>query len=217
MSYSTLPQLGWLVPAVRPASTNPALATSAEDFSSVLCNGFGFVNADQKSCRDSVAPLGAGAVHLRYNCRDNTFWILTYVFSDIFMSNNTNMLFTVDKCGTTCGASDNKFVQYSGTAAGATCSKTCTAACLTTPDCWWCQNIWPIIDDGKWVGYLSQDHFTLAADSTLTSGTMMVHIDFGVTASDTTKTASSSNNVVPGTGVACFSCASKCFPMLAVS
>jgi hypothetical protein len=63
--------------------------TTADDFYSLQCNGWGNVNADRDECvkvKGNVPPYPVetgfryGATHLRYDCTTKSLWVLTYVF-----------------------------------------------------------------------------------------------------------------------------------------
>jgi len=181
-----------------------------------MCNSFGNTNPDRKTCA-TTPTAGAGATHIRYDCSTGggTFWLLTYVWSDIYFDRTPDNMWVVNKCGATCAANDNKFVKYpsSGSAAAsggcaATCPRTCDAA---STSCWCCQNLWPIIDGtAGWIGFMARVSFNLAPGSTVSSDNMMVHFDWGTSQGSTANTGSTSNGQT-GTGSAgvCFSCAGE--------
>lgn len=82
--------LGWSVPPTRPNHLdNISPVTTADDFYSLQCNGWGNVNADRDECvkvKGNVPPYPVetgfryGATHLRYDCTTKSLWVLTYVF-----------------------------------------------------------------------------------------------------------------------------------------
>jgi hypothetical protein len=71
--------MGWDVKA-RTAGANSA----STSLYSVLCNSFGNVLPDRRTCDAGAAPVGEA--HVRYDCTDKTFWILTYVYSNFYFN-----------------------------------------------------------------------------------------------------------------------------------
>lgn len=111
-----------------------------------------------------------------------------------------------------CTASENKYLIYSGTAAGGTCGRTCPKACASgQTSCWCCQDMWPIVDGAAgWVGYLAKVTFSLQPATTVSSDTMMVHVDWGMTADSRTQTGSSANGDAGSAPAGiCFDCSRK--------
>lgn len=198
VQFSALANLNWKVPvgvngmAERPTSvnymnySNRLSATSPNDFFSVMCNGFGEVVApNRQSCFQSEQPSQVkGAIHIRYDCANNTMWFLTYAFKDITFGTQLGNLWirTCDTEANDCrGGGGGKFVQFASTVSGTPtpldqaanlkCASTCTnAICSTksgTTTCPWCCNkIWGIVDTDQggqptWIGYMVKVNFAL--------------------------------------------------------
>lgn len=87
--------LGWSTPSTRPNHDDDITSiVNADDFYSLMCNGWGNVNADRDECikvKGNKAPYPPeigfryGATHVRYSCTDKALWVLTYAFA---VSNN---------------------------------------------------------------------------------------------------------------------------------
>lgn len=106
----------------------------------------------------------------------------------------------------TCGGGDKKYLLYGGTSTSGSCGATCPNACTTRTQtsCWCCQDMWPVFDGTAWVGYMAKVSITLAAGSTVSSDTMMVHTNWGTTAS-TGETGTTASGQGASAGI-CFDC-----------
>lgn len=106
--YSALRGLGWGVPASR-ASTATAATTAANssDFWSVACQKG--VKAERTSC--TTANDLAGAVHVRYNCTDASFWVLVYSLADIKYGTTSADMWAANQCGDFCDSKDTAFLR----------------------------------------------------------------------------------------------------------
>lgn len=93
-----------------------------------------------------------------------------------------------------------RFLKYKtgGTVSSGGCDNTCTA----DPTKWCCMNVWPVTDNGVWIGWLGQASFALAANDTTSSDQFMAHLAWG-DATQTPTTGSSYNPVNTGLCLSC--------------
>lgn len=173
------------------------------------CNSFGNVGASRTSCitTDTSSKL-VGASHMRYDCADKSFWVLTYAFTDIGFSTSTGDMWINTDCGTCNSAGGQKEILYSGGATSGDCSSTpCTAATCSSSSCSVCCNdMWPVIDNGRWVGYLAKAHFGLPSGAVAAWDTVLVHWDWSKNANATNGANTASSSTASGAPGACWQC-----------
>jgi hypothetical protein len=211
VSYSSLRALGWdSLPARRSRKDKTDSATGSVDFWSVLCSGYAKHSSDWKACKQADRPRGVGATHIRYDCTDNTFWMLMYVWDGIVMSTNASDLWAVNSCGPACTPSDAAFLQFQTDGTGGSCGTTCSSATnSSSSSC--CRDVWPVTDGtAGWVGWLAKGSFNLTNSSTVFHDRVMVSMCWGDTCANATLTASTPNGYSSSSSPGiCFSCAGE--------
>lgn len=153
------------------------------------------------SCPTVLSGAGCicryGITHIRYSCDAKTWWLLTYALTDrVYNTDPSNMW--VGVCigagGSPCDqgggeqALDFKW-GYSGTQADGDCSlnqlaatstcptTTCIAGTTTTPpNCpWCCTNMWAVLDNNVWVGYMVKFSFEVPTTLSTTYSRLSIH------------------------------------------
>jgi hypothetical protein len=93
----------------------------------VICNSQNdSVNKDRRSCKNAPGSNGqprdqVGEVHVRYDCGERTFWVLSFVYSNYTFDQTTDDMWAVNRCVATPSSSgscappnqNNKFMQVS--------------------------------------------------------------------------------------------------------
>jgi len=183
------------------------------------CNSFGNVAASRTSCitTDSSSTL-VGAAHMHYDCVDKSFWVLTYAFTDIGFSNSVNDMWINTDCGACDSAAGPKEIAYSGDATSGNCASTpCTAATCSGSSCSVCCNdMWPVIDNGRWVGYLAKAHFGLPSGALAAWDSVLVHWDWTSSPSVLTGTNTASSSTASGAPGACWQCSGEGLTIMGV-
>ena len=234
VQFADLKALGWDVArtgnnvATRPSTTTAWWGATSHlpvDFYSVMCNGFRRVVDVDGTCdsRDGAEGL-KGIVHVRANCSDNSLWILTYAFADRGFSTTTGDMWVIANCTDTGCTNGNgpKTAKYltSGTAADGSCDTGSTDPGCTGASCQngvcdiCCNNMWPIVDNSVWVGYMAKLYYgNPTGNATAFWDTMLVHWDWAENTDGTgaAQTASISRpDQIPGFCALCTSKSGGC-------
>lgn len=175
------------------------------------CNSFGNVDASRTSCitTDTSSKL-VGATHMRYDCSEKSFWVLTYVFQDFGFSQTVADMWINADCGACNSAAGAKEISYSGDANSGNCASSCSAATCSGSSCSVCCNdMWPVIDNGLWVGYLAKAHFGLPSGAVAAWDSVLVHWDWTSSPSQLTGGGTASSSLATGAPSACWQCLGK--------
>jgi hypothetical protein len=172
------------------------------------------------NCRLNDGTVGGiirGITHMRYDCTDQSIWILTYVVPGTDLQANNAALWTDTDCGgvdpTVCMTASGSKTFGVGATAGA-CDTTCnTNPALRSNMC--CLNTWPVTDTVTQngvqvevqVGYIVKGYFTLTATNKVAWDTILVHWDWQ-TSSDGGTGSSSALSGSGGNGI-CLNCAGE--------
>lgn len=71
-----------------------------------------------------------------------------------------------------------KFVQVAtASAAGMTCQAPCSSTSCTGTSCpMCCQNLWPVVDNGVWIGWMAKVAFDMPSAYKYLEETLVVHL-----------------------------------------
>jgi hypothetical protein len=151
-----------------------------------MCNNFLRTNEARTLCypNDQLNAVPdteklAGVVHARYNCADSTIWILTYAFRDRGMANTPDEMKVAFNDTDQNNQNGDKNVKYGGDSSNGYCNVNPTFDCPVDPCvngvctvcCW---DLWPVLDDGEWVGWIAKAGFNRSGEN-YAWDTMMVH------------------------------------------
>lgn len=196
---------GWDVPTPRPSPS--VTATPTTDFYSILCDSFNnppnnpTISTDRKTCLNGIGAT-VGEVHVRYSCAPRTLWVLAFVYKGVALdsSNANGNFWAVYDCSGGCqnggGSGTQKFLNWaaSGSMNSGSCDSTCSCA-----NCWCCLDMWPVQDNGEWVGWMGKASFDISGvNNTVSYDYFLPHIEWGAG-----KTGSAANGAEGGLCLDC--------------
>jgi hypothetical protein len=98
--------------------------------------------------------------------------------SDKFLKSCTDGASSADPCINAGGGV--KFVQAaSASASGMTCqadTPPCSSTCTATSCPLCCQNLWPVVDSGVWIGWMARVSFDMPSAYKYLEETLVVHL-----------------------------------------
>jgi hypothetical protein len=122
---------------------------------------------------------------VRYDCRDQSFWVLAYVYSNYTLRNTTGDMWTQYDCpnGGCDGTNGDKFIAYAGDANGDDASPNndkskCPTTGCSLNACSCHADMWPVkSDDNVWIGYLAKAYFKINSGFNFTRSGLLPHLD----------------------------------------